>query len=236
MKKLPKISVLLVVLFTLVLTSCEVYDDPIGFVEQEYRATPYFDGLDVPGNVDVIIRQGNRRDIIIEADSRTIYNVDTYVRQNTLIIRKVGGWSSPVKVYVQVPDLRFISVSGTGAVFSETVWVVPNMELKVLGSGSVDIGLDVRDNVDVSLTGSGKVFLEGNTRQAYYEIAGSGLVQAFGLYANRAEVVISGSGSCELTARSTLDVDISGSGVAYFKGYPSVKSRISGRGELFDAN
>lgn len=236
MKKLPRIPVLILLLFTVFLTSCEVYDDPVGFVEQEYRATAYFDGLDVPGNVDVIIRQGNRKDIIIEADSRTIYNVETYVRNNTLIIRKAGGWSSPVKIYVQVPDLRFISVAGSGEVFSETVWSVPNIELQVSGSGSIDMGLDVRDDVDVRLSGSGKLFLEGETRRAFYQVTGSGLVQAFNLRANRAEVALSGSGNCELMARSTLDVDISGSGAVYFKGFPSVKSRISGRGELFDAN
>lgn len=237
MKKLKNITLLFLVTLSLVLTSCESYVDFNGYVQQEYRNVPYFDGIDVPSNVNVIIRQGNTKDIIVEADENTLFNVDTYVRKNTLIIRKVsGGGSSPVKIYIQVPDLRYIGVSGNGDVYSETIWEVPNIELNISGNGSIDMGLNVRDDVDVTLSGSGKAFLEGDARRAFYHLSGSGVIQAFNLRTNRAEVFLSGSGNCEVRASASLYADISGNGAVYFRGFPSIKTRITGNGVLYDAN
>lgn len=235
MKKQTRNITLLLFLTTLLFTSCETYQDYGPYIEQEYRAVRYFDGVDVPANVTVILTQGSTRDIIVEADNNTLFHVATYVRKNTLIIDKTGGWSSPVKVYVQVPDLTYIGTSGSGEVYGETVWDVRNIDLRVNGSGCIDMEINARD-IDARVTGSGKIFLEGGSRQVYYEVSGSGFVQGFKLRANRGIVSMLGSGSCELTALDVLDVDISGSGAVYFRGYPSVKARITGNGDLFDAN
>ncbi len=235
MKKLQPRKLLLLFVAVVTFTSCEVYNDYAPYVEQEYRAVRYFDGIEVPANVTVMLTQGSTRDIIVEADNNTLFNVDTYVRKNTLIIDRIGGWSSPVTVHVQVPDLAYISTSGSGEVYGETVWDVRNIDLRVNGSGCIDMEINARD-IDARVAGSGKLFLEGGSREVYYEVSGSGVVQGFNLRTNRGTVSMLGSGSCELTVLDILDVDISGSGAVYFRGYPSVKTRITGNGDLFDVN
>lgn len=235
MKKLQIRNLILLVIATVMFTSCEVYDDYGPVVQQEYRAIRFFDGIEVPANVTVILTQGNTRDIIVEAEGNTLFNVDTYVRKNTLIIDKIGGWSSAVKVYVQVPDLTYISTTGSGEVYGETIWDVRDIDLRVNGNGCIDMEINARE-IDARISGSGKIFLEGSCRNAYYEVSGNGIVQGFNLRSNRGVVSMVGSGSCELTALDALDVDISGNGAVYFRGYPSIKTRITGRGDLFDAN
>ncbi|MFT7001685.1 MAG: hypothetical protein ACI9V1_001913 [Spirosomataceae bacterium] len=217
-------------------TSCEVYDDYGPVVQQEYRAVRFFDGIEVPANVTVILTQGTGRDIIVEADNNTLFSVETYVRKNTLIINKIGGWSSPVKLYVQVPDLVYISTAGNGEVYGETVWDVRDIDLRVNGNGCINMEINARREIDARVAGSGKIFLEGDSRNVYYEVTGSGIIQGFNLLSNRGIVSMAGSGSCELTALDILDGDISGNGVVYFRGYPSIKTRITGNGDLFDAN
>lgn len=235
MKKLQIRNLLLLVIATVVFTSCEVYDDFGPIIEREYRAVRFFDGIEVPANVTVMLSQGSASDIIVEADNNTLFNVDTYIRKNTLYIDKIGGWSSPVVVYVQVPDLQYIGTSGSGEVYGETVWDVRDIDLRVNGNGCIDMEINARD-IDARIAGSGKIFLEGGSRTTYYEVSGSGIVQGFNLRSNRGTVSMLGSGSCELTALDALDVDISGNGAVYFRGYPSIKALITGNGDLFDAN
>ena len=236
MKKLTLKTKLILFVSTLLFTSCEVYDDYGPVVEQEYRTVRFFDGIEVSANVTVMLSQGSAADILIEADHNTLFNVDTYVRQNTLYIDKAGGWSSPVTVYVQVPDLAYISTSGSGEVYGETVWDVRDIELRVNGNGCINMEIDARREIDARIAGSGKIFLEGESRKVYYEVSGSGIVQGFNLLSNRGTVSMLGSGSCELTVLDALDVDISGNGAVYFRGYPDINSRITGNGDLFDAN
>jgi hypothetical protein len=217
-------------------TSCEVYDDYGPVAQQEYRAVRFFDGIEIPANVTIMLTQGTSRDIILEADNSTLFNVETFVRKNTLIINKVGGWSSPVKVYVQVPDLIYIGTSGNGEVYGETVWDVRDIDLRVNGNGCINMEINATREIAARLAGSGKIFLEGDSRNVYYEVTGSGTIQGFNLLSDRGIVSMAGSGSCELTALDILDVDISGNGAVYFRGYPSIKTRITGNGDLFDAN
>lgn len=235
MKKLQIRNLLLLIFATITFTSCEVYNDYGPVVEQEYRAVRFFDGIEVPANVTVLLTQGTARDIIVEADNNTLFNVGTYVRKNTLIIDKLGGWSSPVTIYVQVPDLAYVSTNGSGEVYGETIWDVRNIDLRVNGNGCINMEINARD-IDARIAGSGKIFLEGGSRTVYYEVSGSGIVQGFNLRSNRGTVSMLGSGSCELTVLDVLDVDISGNGAVYFRGYPSIKTRITGNGDLFDAN
>jgi hypothetical protein len=235
MKKLQIKSFVFLIIAAFGFISCEVYDDYGPVVEQEYRAVRFFDGIEVPANVTVILTQGTGRDIIVEADNNTLFSVETYVRKKTLIINKIGSWSSLVKLYIQVPDLVYISTTGNGEVYGETVWDVHDIDLRVNGNGCIDMEINARD-IDARIAGSGKIFLEGGSRTVYYEVTGSGIIQGFNLLSNHGIVSMAGSGSCELTALDILDVDISGNGVVYFRGYPSIKTRITGNGDLFDAN
>jgi hypothetical protein len=91
MKKLQIRNLLLLVVAIVTFTSCEVYNGYGSIIQQEYRAARFFDGIEVPPNVTVMLSQGTATDIIVEADNNTLFNVDTYVRKNTLYIDKVGG-------------------------------------------------------------------------------------------------------------------------------------------------
>lgn len=103
------------------------------------------------------------------------------------------------------------------------------------GNGCINMEINAHE-INARIAGSGKIFLEGNSGRVYYEVSGGGIVQGFNLRADRGTVSMLGSGSCELTALNALDVDIGGNGAVYFRGYPSIKTLITGNGNLFDAN
>ena len=90
----------------------------------------------------------------------------------------------------------------------------------------------------VSNTGSANVRITDpmETDQMDIMILGSGNFNGFLLSAQDCQVDIVGSGNCEITAGSSLDVSIDGSGSVFYKGTPLIKDHISGSGRVVNSN
>lgn len=234
-----------IVVFTILLgvfglSSCNTYEviDGSGIVQTEFRRMAYFNKIELYFPAEVIVRQGNTKDIEITAESNIIDLVYSRVSGNTLILDDNGRLRSShnVKIYVQVPDINAIFVSGSGRVISDNKIFSKNMNLRLSGSGLIDVALDVKNDLVADLSGSGLVFMEGDTYNGIYDVSGSGKIQSFDMHADNTDIAITGSGICETTALSNLDVNISGSGFVYFRGNPRISKYISGSGKIFNAN
>jgi Putative auto-transporter adhesin, head GIN domain len=222
------------------LSSCNTYEviDGSGIIQTEYRRTSYFNRLELYFPAEVVIRQGIAKDIEIVAENNVIPFVISRVNGNTLILDDNNRLSSKnnVKIYIQVPDINAIYVSGSGRVMSGNKIYSKNISLRLSGSGLIDVALDVKNDLEASLSGSGLIFLEGDTYNGIYDVSGNGKIESFDMHADNSDIVISGSGVCETTALSILDVTISGSGSVWFRGSPHISKYISGSGKIFDAN
>ncbi len=235
----------LMLIFTILLgvfglSSCDTYNviEGSSVVQTEYRRTSYFNRLELYFPAEVIVRQGPAKDIEIVAESNIINLVISRVSGNTLILddngrlRGVGN----VKIYIQVPDLNGVFVSGSGRVIGDNKIFTKNMNLRLSGSGLIDMALDVKDDLVADLSGSGLIFMEGDTYNGIYDVSGSGKIESFDMHADNSDIVVSGSGRCETTALSRLDVRISGSGSVWFRGNPRISKSISGSGKIVNAN
>ncbi len=237
MKKLILIG--LIAIGVMGLTSCE--PDIVGnrIVEREFRRASYFNKIELNIPAEVILRQGPVKDIEIEAEDNILNALDTRVSSNTLRITYNGNWvrtNYKVKIWIQVPDIEAIRVSGSGKVIGDNTIIGKNLELRLSGSGLIDVAAEIKNEVDANISGSGLIYVEGDTYSTDFDISGSGKIEGFNLKSDNSYVDITGSGRCETFAFSRLDVSISGSGDAYFRGKPTVKTRITGSGRLFDAN
>lgn len=237
MKKLFFIG--LIVIGAMGLTSCE--PDIVGnnSVQREFRRTSYFDGIELNIPAEVIVRQGPAKDIEIEAETNVLNVLNTRVSNNTLRISYNNVWvrtNYKVRIWIQIPDIEAIRVSGSGKVIGDNTFVSRNLDLDMSGSGVIDLATETKNEVLANISGSGLIFLEGDAKSANFYISGSGKIQGFNLEVDNSTIDITGSGRCETKAFNRLDVSISGSGNVYFKGRPTVKSRISGSGRLIDAN
>lgn len=234
------IVVLTILLGVFGLSSCNTYNiiEGSGIVQTEFRRMAYFNRIELHFPAEVIIRQGNTKDIEITAESNLINLVISRISGNTLILDDNGRLrgSHNVKIYVQVPDINGIFVSGSGRVISDNKIFSKNMNLRLSGSGLIDVALDVKNDLVADLSGSGLIFMEGDTYNGIYDVSGSGKIQSFDMHADNTDIAITGSGICETTALSNLDVNISGSGLVYFRGNPRINKYISGSGKIFNAN
>jgi hypothetical protein len=118
-----------------------------------------------------------------------------------------------------VPLVAHITVPELGAV-------------RVIGSSTVTLHGIHTDDLALGVTGSATIRGDGAVRQLHVEISGSGTLELEQLAAERAAVVISGSGDAALAVAKALDVTISGSGDITYRGDPEVKKHISGSGSV----
>lgn len=237
MKKLIYIG--LIAIGAVALTSCEPTLIGNRDVEREFRSTSYFDEIELNIAAEVILRQGPVKDIEIEAESNVLNVLDTRISGNTLRITYNGGWvrtNRPVRIWIQIPEVDAIRVSGSGKVISDNTIIGKNLQIRMSGSGLIDVAADIKNEIDASISGSGLIYLEGDAYYADYDVSGSGKIEGFNMEVDNTDIDITGSGRCETTTYNRLDVAISGSGDAYFRGKPAIKTRISGSGKLFDAN
>lgn len=208
---------------------------------KETRNVGDFDYISMNISGKVYVTQGNRNEIIVEADRDDMENIKTEVRGGKLSIstRENGSWfrwgdgiDGKVNVYVTVKELRGVSVSGSGDVISQNTIKTEDFEASISGSGDIEIELDAR-GVQSRITGSGNIELTGSARRARLSISGSGKYFAEELKVDDYEVAISGSGRASINANGNLDVRISGSGSVYYSGNPiGVNTNVSGSGRV----
>lgn len=238
------VSILSIVTVLVILTFSGCYIDDFdcirgrGSVYTEVRSTSDFNSVDLRISARVIITQNPTISVEVKTYDNLLPEIFTYVNGSTLIIdsdRCFRNSKDEIEIYISAPDFSKIRVSGSGSVESSNMLDVPDIDLNISGSGSIDVGLNT-EMVNSRVSGSGSIWIEGDAYEHNIEISGSGSVNSFPFYTDRANISISGSGNCEVRVFERLVVSISGSGIVRYKGYPAITSTISGSGKVINAN
>lgn len=209
---------------------------PRGPVITESYNLPPFHGITNAIGADITLRQGNNREFEITAAESILDQITLSIVDGELIIDNLYCINNAnIDIFVTITDIEAVHNIGSGDIFGDNVWEVDDLELGITGSGKIDAEF-VADFVTIEVAGSGTLHLFGEVDFSEITIAGSGDVNAFGLQAQHQDIVISGSGNCEVVALDHLEVVISGSGNVFYKGNPQVSATISGSGSVINAN
>lgn len=198
-----------------------------------------FDELALRTSATVYLTQGSPQRVAVEGDEDDLEELEIEVNGDRLEIKRKSssswfswGGSSNITVYVTVPKLEGVSVSGSGKVIGKNKFNADKLDLSVSGSGKMELDTD-NEYTDISISGSGGIYLKGQTSEVELSISGSGRVRGEDFKAKIVKAKISGSGSCEIYAEEEIDARISGSGSIYYKGSPDkVNSSTSGSGRV----
>lgn len=196
-----------------------------------------FDGIELDIAADVYITQGDNFSIEAQGQPNILNELELDVDGDVLDI----DFDDCVREYddlmfwITMPEVDFLSICGSGKIFSENFITTNDLVLEISGSGDMDLGLSA-DDIELKISGSGKILLEGEANDLEAKVSGSGDVRAFDLISQKVDCHISGSGDMEVHAFDELDVRISGSGDVYYKGSPDIDESISGSGDLINAN
>ncbi len=201
----------------------------------ETRDVNDFTGVSFGVAGEMILKQGNSFRVVLEGDKDYLEEIQTLVKGDRLIIRHdrwLNWGNKKVKVYITMPVINDLSVSGSGNMIAEKI-KADDIELSVSGSGDIDLGELVANSVDCSISGSGTIEIgDGAAGDGELSISGSGKYRGDEFALKYLDVSISGSGSCYTMVEERLEARVSGSGDVYYSGSPNVDARVSGSGKV----
>lgn len=193
-----------------------------------------FEGFSLTFSGNVYLRQGNEQKIEVESHENLIGLLSKEVTDKHWKIRfteNVGHYDK-FNVYITVPKLNAVKISGSGDIKGETPFKgLSNLALGISGSGNLTFEFEAAD-VEARVSGSGDMNLKGTGKSWNSSVSGSGDISAIGVQVEAATIQISGSGNTSIHSTENLDVRISGSGDVYYKGRPRMSSKVSGSGDV----
>ncbi|GGF05395.1 hypothetical protein GCM10011383_15670 [Hymenobacter cavernae] len=221
---------------------------------REVRQVATFTQVNLAGSPKVVLRQGSPQKVELEGEPADLVRLETTVSNGKLRIgiKNNSGKSSSdydgglldkmmgstnvhlgsITVYVTVPEINALSVSGSGSIRAAEAIKTGNLDLAVSGSGHLDLSQLHGAAVTSAVSGSGSIAVVGTAARHDIRISGSGRVQSANLRVEASKVTISGSGNCRVNASKTLEARIAGSGNIYVTGNPQITSSIAGSGHV----
>lgn len=208
-----------------------------GDVRSDEFHLPNISGVKLEGIGEVIIRQGNTQEIIVETDNNLMDYLDTDVNGGVWDIEfeRCVRNVTRLTVYITVPEIEKLIVSGSGSIVGEDAFAGDELETNVSGSGNIEFNF-TGNVVEASVSGSGHIDLFGGAEFLDVNISGSGDIRAFDLVSQECDVHISGSGDARVNVEDFLKVRISGSGDVLYMGNPELDIDITGSGSVIDRN
>lgn len=212
-----------------------------GATVTEERILANFTRLQTSISGAVYVSEGPVQQVKIEAQQNIIDIVETKVEDGILKLKLKSNTmisnSSNLKVYITIPKYREISVMGSGNVKADRGFNSNDIDLKVTGSGNIDMDRLESTNFYSEITGSGNINIAaGATQSLVLRITGSGDFHGKEFKSKDAEVTITGSGSATVRATNSLKARISGSGNVNYYGNPTTDVSITGSGNVRHQN
>ena len=234
-----------VVLLLGTLTGCYYFGpciDGSGPVLTEVRGLTDFTGVTNTGSFDVYVYPSEDFHVEVKAQENLLPIIETYVSGYSLTVRTKDGTcfrsSLPVEVYVWMPELEGLTLSGSGRIVAETA---ASSEVELFNSGSGHLIIDTVDAHDFSAgnSGSGLVRIGEVTASdiGFYQ-SGSGTIDGGTVYGSvQFKIRHSSSGRvrADLIEGSSLDVVMSGSGRTELTGEATLASYILNASGRIDA-
>lgn len=213
--------------------------------ENQTRKVDKFTEISLRVGATLHLEQGENQNLEIVAKSSTLEELITEVKDGKLIIRfpnKDFFWKTfqpgEIIIYVTVPEITGLGVSGSGDILAEDGIKTKDLELAVSGSGNIKMNDLDAVAVKSIISGSGNIILAGDkgAEDLSVAISGSGDFKGLDFNADDVNVKVSGSGNVGVTANKNLTVRVAGSGDVTYKGHPLVDQSVAGSGKIKHVN
>ena len=213
-----------------------------GILKKETRNVNNYTGVHLQGSINVVLHYGTSNTISVEADENLLPYIETVVENGNLVVRtknKVNLKSNEkLIVHATLTRLTSLSVSGSGNLTGDGAFSNSGKtEIRLSGSGNLNLGADSFSEMEVAVSGSGNVKVKGNnSNNITAAISGSGNIDCSEIKTNDVFAKVSGSGQIRVFATTSIDAKVSGSGNIYYKGPASKLSmKSSGSGKIIKA-
>jgi hypothetical protein len=206
-----------------------------GKVTMETRTVSNFHAIDISYPGEIVISQGSKESLKIEAEDNVLPGLKTEVKNGTLEIYykseqgKHVNPTKPVKITIVVKELDDVQFSSAGSLTIDGV-KTDSLDFGLSGAGKVDVNDIETKDLKIDLSGAGSMDASGIADKLDVNISGAGSYNGGDLHSQDVKVNISGFGGATVWADKELDANVSGAGSVNYYGSPSVSKNVSGIG------
>jgi hypothetical protein len=235
MKSTTTIIGILLMFTTLTSSGCMyiIGVDGNGNVKTENRDVSSFDEIKVGGAFNVLLIQGGKEALKVEADENLLPIIETRVSGGTLIITTKEDIrnAKSLNLYITFRDLSKLNISGACEVKSEGTLEFETLKFKASGASEIKMALTA-DRLLGDYSGASEITFSGRARDVELDLSGASELKAYDLQTENMRLDISGAGDAKVHATKTLKVEASGAASVRYEGNPSVDQRVSGAGDV----
>jgi hypothetical protein len=182
---------------------------------KQARQTGAFSAIRASGAVDVRLKQGTQTAVVLEAREEVLSYMRTEVQNGVLRIYRdhdkegmsaslrnlLNSSDNKVIVYITVPKLTGVELSGASEVKSESAFTADDFSIKASGASEVTLSLKAK-TLAVSASGASDIHLSGQVERQQVHISGSSDYHASDLLSKQATVEASGASDAYVSAES----------------------------------
>jgi len=188
-----------------------------GPVAEERRSVDSSEKLKLSTGARVVLRQGARFSIIVQAEENVLPLIATYAENGILVVEDDRPFkSSSATVIITVRQLSTVETMAGVAVLAEGLRL-PSLDLNMGGESAVNLRDVTVGRFRVSLGGSSVLKTNGTADEASFQLGGKSALQASRLESKSVSVSAGGSAQAIVWASEALRLALGGSaGVGYY--------------------
>ncbi len=207
-----------------------------GDVKTETRIVKDFTGVSTSTAIDIYLSQGDKFEVIVEADENLLQYIVTEVDNGVLKVGFEKGlniiWSEKKIVHVTMKDVDYIRASSAGDVIGQTRINAENLKIRTSSAGDVKLEVYAK-SLDLSTSSSGDITLSGTADYLEASTSSAGDIKAFELTVKEADISASSAGDVKITVTDRLHARASSAGDIQYRGNPDkVDARSSSAGDV----
>lgn len=204
-----------------------------GHVQTENRQAGNFDRIKVTQGIEVILIQGDYKDLQVSADDNILPYLITETEGKTLKIHMAENINvekaTERKVYVTAPEITEIKATTSASVKSESPWHFSEIELGITTAAFIGLEMEAVKTT-VHTTTSGSLTLKGKTEKLEANLTTSGRLNATRLEARFAEIRATTAAEAEIDVTEELEYSLTTGAVLIYEGNPRVSNARTSTG------
>jgi hypothetical protein len=205
--------------------------EPSGNIITKQVTVTSFDQLDVSGVFSLMLVQGNKEEVKIEADDnlQPLFEVKNEGSKLTIAMKKdvnIRGnnehGKSRMKVYVTFKKLKSMDLKTVGNVTSDASMIFDDLDINNKSVGNIDLKLTTQ-SLNIQNKSVGNIKLSGKANNVTINNKGVGSIQAADFVVQKMDIDNSGIGSAEVNAEKELKIKDSFMGKVTNKGNATIR-------------
>lgn len=205
-----------------------------GYAQNEIRKVQDFSSLKISNAFKVILTQGDKNEIKIEAPKEEyLEKIITEVANDKLILAIKGKIKikGTIKVYITYKNLKEINLSGASELTTTNTIKADQFYLDGSGASEMVLKIDVK-KLKLDFSGASEIMLSGSAIKFDVDLSGASDLKAAGLKVEKASVNISGAASVKMNVSKEVTGKASGAASVHVKGGGVINIQKSGASSI----